>query len=157
LDIFSGSGCIGIAIAKNIKKSLVDFSDIEIKQIKINVKLNNRKNYKKIIKSDIFAKISSQYDLIIANPPYVPQSDAIKAPFEPLKAIKAGKDGLKIIRPFLSQISSFLSKNGLFIMEFHPSQVKILKTLLKEQGFNKFDFYKDQYNRYRYVIVYKLQ
>jgi len=42
-------------------------------------------------------------------------------------------------------------------MEFHPNQAKILKTLLKEQGFNKFDFFKDQYNRYRYVIVYKLQ
>ncbi len=160
LDIFSGSGCIGIAIAKNIKKTIVSFSDIDeenIKQIKINLKLNNIKNFKKVIKSDIFTKISSKYDLILANPPYVPHSDAIKAPSEPLKAIKAGKDGLDIIKPFLSQINQFLSKNGILIMEFHPNQVKILKTLLKEQGFNKFDFFKDQYNRYRYVIVYKLQ
>lgn len=154
MDIFSGSGCIGIAIAKNIKKSLVDFSDIEIKQIKINVKLNNLKNYKKIIKSDLFDKISNKYDLIIANPPYVPQSDAIKAPFEPLKAIKAGKDGLKIIKPFLSQISSFLSKNGLFIMEFHPDQVKQIKAMLSKHDLKNFTFYRDQYNRYRYVVIF---
>ncbi len=155
LDIFSGSGCIGLAIAKNIKNSLVTFSDIEnsnIKQIKINLKINQVKNYKKIIKSDIFSKISSKYDLIIANPPYVPHSDAIKAPFEPLKAIKAGKYGLDIIKPFLSQVSSFLSKNGLFVMEFHPDQVKAIKTILIEHGFENFQFYRDQYGRYRYVI-----
>lgn len=156
LDIFSGSGCIGIGVAKNIKKSIVDFSDIEnsnINQIKINLKINNIKNYKKVIKSDIFNKIKGKYDLIIANPPYVPQSDTIKAPFEPPKAIIANKDGLSIIKPFLSQIKGFLNKNGICIMEFHPNQVKNIKTMLVKHGLKNFTFYRDQYNRYRYVII----
>jgi release factor glutamine methyltransferase len=144
-------------LAKNISNSIIDFSDIEesnIKQIKINLKLNNIKNYRKVIKSDIFSKISHEYDVIVANPPYVPQSEAIQAPLEPLKAIKAGKYGLDIIKPFIEEIREYLNTNGIFVLEFHPNQSKILKTILKEYGFKKFDFYKDQYNRYRYVIVY---
>jgi HemK-like putative methylase len=156
LDIFSGSGCLGIATAKNIKNSIVDFSDIDennIKQIKINLKLNNIKNYKKIIKSDVFSKITGKYDLIIANPPYAPASDAIKAPFEPLKAITAGKDGLNVIRPFIAKISMFLSKNGLLIMEYHPNQINKIKTMLIKHGFKNFEFYQDQYKRSRYVLI----
>ena len=157
LDIFSGSGCIGIALAKAIPNSIIDFSDIEennIKQIKINLKLNNIENYRKIVKSDIFSKIVHKYDVIVANPPYVPQSEALQAPLEPVKAIKAGKYGLDILEPFIAEIREYLNNNGIFVLEFHPNQVKKLKTILKEYGFNKFDFYKDQYNRYRYVIVY---
>ncbi|MDD4784816.1 MAG: HemK family protein methyltransferase [Candidatus Paceibacterota bacterium] len=150
LDIFSGSGCIGISIAKNIKNTNIDFCDIEknnLDQIKINLKLNNIQNYQKILKSDIFSKINRKYDLILANPPYVPQSDAIKAPFEPQKTIIAGKDGLSIIRPFISQIKRFLNKNGVFIMEFHPNQVKSIKAMLIKHSFKDFEFYKDQYKR----------
>ena len=156
LDIFSGSGCLGIAIAKNIKNSIVDFSDIDqnmLKQIKINLKLNNIKNYKKIIKSDIFSKIKGKYDVILANPPYVPYSDVVKAPYEPQKAIIAGKDGLRIIQPFISKIKQFLNKHGILIMEFHPDRVKEIKTMLKKHDLNNFEFYKDQYNRNRYMII----
>lgn len=157
LDIFSGSGCLGIAIAKNIKKTIIDFSDIEennIQQIKINLKLNNIKNYQKILQSNIFDKITEKYDLIIANPPYVPLSDTVEAPFEPSKAILAGKDGLKLIQPFIEQIRQFLSKNSMFIMEFHPDQVNKLKIILKKHDFKNFEFFKDQYQRFRYVIIY---
>ena len=156
LDIFSGSGCLGIALAKNIKKAIVDFSDIDknnIKQIKKNLKINNIKNYKKVLLSDIFSNIAVKYDLILANPPYVPLSDTIKAPFEPLKAIKAGKDGLAIIKTFIAQSKNFLNPGGVFIMEYHSSQITKLKTMLKKHGFNNFEFHKDQYNRHRYVIV----
>ena len=156
LDIFSGSGCLGIAIAKNIKKSIIDFSDIEennIQQIKINLKLNNIKNYHKIIQSNIFDKIKGKYDLIVANPPYVPLSDTVKAPFESSNAIFAGKDGLKLIQPFIQQIKKFLSKNSMFIMEFHPDQVNKLKTMLEKHGFKNFEFFKDQYQRFRYVVI----
>jgi HemK-like putative methylase len=156
LDIFSGSGCLGISIAKNLKNSIVDFSDINenyIKQIKINLKINKIKNFKKVIKSDIFDKIPGKYDLILANPPYVPASDAIQAPFEDRKAILAGKDGLKLLKPFLAQLKAHLNSNGICIIEHHPDQVKVLKTMLLKHGFNNFEFRKDQYQRSRYAII----
>jgi len=156
LDIFSGSGCLGISIAKNFKNSIVDFSDVNenyLKQIKINLKINNIKNYKKVIKSDIFAKIPGKYDLILANPPYVPTSDTLKAPFEDRKAITAGKDGLKFLKPFLAQLKEHLNSKGICIIEHHPNQVKELKTILLKHGFNNFEFRKDQYLRFRYLII----
>lgn len=156
LDIFAGSGCIGIAVAKNIKKATVDFSDIDqnnIKQIKKNITINKVKNFKKVTISDIFSNISGKYDLILANPPYVPLSNTIKAPFEPPKAIVAGKYGLDIIEPFIAQIKSFLNKGGLFAIEHHPNQVPKIKTMLKKHGFKDFEFFQDQYNRPRYVVV----
>jgi HemK-like putative methylase len=156
LDIFSGSGCLGIATAKNLKNSIIDFSDLNenyLKQIKINLKINNIKNYKKVLKSDIFDKIPVKYDLILANPPYVPTSDTLKAPFEDRKAITAGKDGLKLIKPFIAQLKSHLNSNGICIMEYHPNQTSKLKTMLLKHGFNNFEFCKDQYQRFRYVII----
>ncbi len=156
LDIFSGSGCLGISVAKNLKKTTVDFSDLNekyLKQIKINLKINNISNFKKILKSDIFDKISGKYDLILANPPYVPTSDTLKAPFEDRKTITAGKDGLKLIKPFLSQLKAHLNQNGICIMEFHPGQTSKLKTMLLKHGFTNFEFCLDQYNRMRYIII----
>jgi len=38
-------------------------------------------------------------------------------------------------------------------MEFHPNQVKNIKTMLVKHGLKNFTFYRDQYNRYRYVII----
>jgi len=110
-------------------------------------------NFKNILKSDIFDKIPEKYDLIVANPPYVPTSDTLKAPYEDRKAITAGKDGLKLIKPFLTQLKDHLNSNGICIMEFHPNQVSKLKTMLLKHGFTNFEFCIDQYQRSRYVII----
>jgi len=97
LDMFSGSGCIGIAIMRHIENAQVVFADSQkncIEQIKINLKINGlshrlirtnkpmiQKRYS-VIKSDVFdglnrkSKIvnleSTQFDYIFANPPYIP-------------------------------------------------------------------------------------
>ena len=73
LDLFSGSGCIGLSILKNVENSYCDFGEIEdkfIEQIKINLEGIDENRYK-IIKTDIFLNITGKYDYILANPPYV--------------------------------------------------------------------------------------
>ena len=60
LDIFAGSGCIGLAIEKHIKNAQVYFAD--------KYQYFEHKNF---IKSDIFSKVVGKYDYIFANPPYV--------------------------------------------------------------------------------------
>ncbi|TSC96147.1 MAG: release factor glutamine methyltransferase, partial [Parcubacteria group bacterium Athens1014_26] len=89
LDIFSGSGCIGVAALKNIPGSRITFSEIDpqlIKQIKISLKLNkiSPKQYK-LIKSDTFKNITGRYDFILANPPYIPLKIKNKVQKEVLK------------------------------------------------------------------------
>src|SRR3989344_4964450 len=66
VDIFSGSGCIGISIMRHLPSSYITFTDSDkncIEQIKINIKLNSIDEKKcQIIQSDIFSNISSKFD-----------------------------------------------------------------------------------------------
>ena len=131
LDIFSGSGCIGISILKKKKDLLCDFADKDkksVEQIKINCKLNNinAKRYK-IIQSDIFAKVKGRYDYIFANPPYVAikkiysiQKSVLK--YEPKIALFGGSDGLYYIRKFLGKAKNHLNTGGKIFMEFSGEQ-----------------------------------
>ena len=163
LDIFAGSGCIGIAILKNIKNSFVDFVDIDKKaigQIKINLKLNKipRERYR-IYKSDLFEKIKDKdYNYIFANPPYVAkerlkevQPSVLK--YEPKTSFLAGKRGLFYIRKFLKEAKRFLKERGTVYLEFDPLQKKEIEDILKKKGYKNFKFFKDQFKKYRFVKV----
>ena len=149
LDIFAGSGCIGIAILKNIKKSQVDFGDIDdnaIKQIKINLKLNkiSPKRYK-VIKSNIFEKIKGKYDFIFANPPYVAKErlnevqESVKK-LDPKIAWYGGREGLKYIKAFLKKAKNYLKKRGIIFMEIDPFQKETIKKILEKYKYRSFNF-----------------
>jgi release factor glutamine methyltransferase len=165
LDIFSGSGCIGVVILKKRKGLLCDFADIDkkaIEQIKINCQLNKikRKRYK-IIRSDIFKKIKGKYDYIFANPPYVAtkkiyniQKSVLK--YEPKIALFAGSDGLYFIRKFLSDAKKHLNPDGKIFMEFSPEQKPAIEKIILSQPrdkYSNFEFKKDHNNRWRWVVV----
>jgi len=160
LDIFSGSGCIGIAILKNIKNCRMDFVDIDkksIEQIKINLKLNKiSKNRYRIFQSDIFAKIKREYSYIFANPPYVAterinevQPSVLK--YEPKIALFGGKKGLFYIKKFLKEAKKYLNRGGAIFMEFDPLQKKDIKNIIKKEGYRNPQFFKDQFNQYRWL------
>ncbi len=177
LDIFSGSGCIGIAVLKNIENSCVDFIDIEDKavaQIRINLKLNkiSPKRYR-IFKSDLFKELALRtssepqsnsrvegYNLIFANPPYVAeerikevQPEVLR--HEPKRALLAGKGGLFFIRKFLKDAKNFLKNNGIIYLEIDPQQIEEIKKILKKYNYSEFNFYKDQFKKYRWLKIRK--
>jgi release factor glutamine methyltransferase len=173
LDIFSGSGCIGIALLKNIKNCRMDFVDIDeraIKQIKINLKLNLPrtepkvlvrgkipKNRYRIYQSNIFEKLKNKkYNFIFANPPYVArerlkevQPSVLK--YEPKIALFGGKNGLFYIKKFFKEAKNFLAGNGVIFLEFSPEQKEDIKEILDKQGYRKYQFFKDQFKKYRYL------
>ncbi|MEK9134832.1 MAG: HemK family protein methyltransferase [Patescibacteria group bacterium] len=161
LDIFAGSGCIGVAVLKNIKNSRVDFVDIyegAIKQIKINLKLNriSPKRYK-IYKSDLFEKIRrKKYDVIFANPPYIATERINEVQLsvlekEPHIALFSGEKGLDIIKIFLREAKD---KSNMIFMEFDPLQKEDIKKMLEKFGYKKYQFFKDQFKKYRYLKCY---
>lgn len=164
LDIFAGSGCIGISILKNIENSKVDFAEINkkfLKQIKINLKINkiNPARYK-VIQSDIFQRIKGKYDYIFANPPYVATSRKYLVQnsvldFEPQTAIFAGSDGLFYIKRFLKEAKKHLKNYGKIYLEFDHFHKKELEKILSKFGYKNFKFFKDQYKKWRYVILVK--
>jgi len=163
LDIFAGSGCIGIAILKNIKDSFVDFIDIDkraIEQIEINLSLNKiLKSRYRIYKSNLFEKLkNSMYDFIFANPPYVAKErleevEPAVLKYEPKRAFLAGKGGLFYMRGFLKKAKNFLKQNGAIYLEIDPFQKEDIKNILLDEGYKKFKFFKDQFKKYRFVKI----
>jgi len=189
LDMFSGSGCIGVSIMRHIKGATVVFAEKNtnfIKQIKINLEINknlisnqpsgvpagparrlemrlqskmDKKRYK-IIQTDIFSNIKGKYDYIFANPPYIPTARKNKIQksvlgYEPRQALFGGMDGLFYIRKFLTQAKNFLNENGRIYMEFDPIQKNKIDKLMKGYGYKSFNFYKDQYIKWRYLSAQK--
>ncbi|MDD5146167.1 MAG: HemK family protein methyltransferase [Candidatus Pacebacteria bacterium] len=161
LDIFAGSGCVGIAALKHLKKSHCDFVDIDdnaLKQIRLNLKLNkiDKKRYK-VIKSDVFEKVKGQYDCIFANPPYIAQGEKSKVQksalnFEPQKALFAKDKGLFYIKKFLQQAKQFLADDGVIYLEFDSLQKRAIKRFLERRGCKGYHFFRDQFGKWRYLL-----
>ncbi len=130
LDIFCGSGCIGLAVLAKKPRAKADFADIDriyfpgIRRSARSNKISSRRF--RLIRSDIFKNISGKYNYILANPPYIPSSgrrvqSSVKK-FEPRQAVFAGRDGLKYIRPLLREAKAHLKPGGELILEFDPPQ-----------------------------------
>jgi release factor glutamine methyltransferase len=164
LDIFSGSGCIGIAVLKKLPNSCVVLSDSEviaIEQIRINAGLNNIDPSRyQIIRSDLFENITGKFDIIFANPPYISlknqdqiQKSVLK--YEPKPALFGGDDGLLYIEALLAQAKDFLGDQGKIYIEFDPPQENEIVKMIKRHGYSGHGFIKDQYNRLRCVYVAK--
>lgn len=171
LDIFAGSGCIGVAVLKNCPEfcKKVVFGEIDknlIKQIKLNLKINKipAKKYK-VIQSDIFEKIKgklapqkTRFDYIFANPPYVAEKrkhlvQKSVLDFEFHKALFGGEDGMFFINKFLKDAKKHLNKNGKIYLEFDSFQKKMIEKLLKQYKYKKFEFYKDQFKKWRWAEI----
>ena len=161
LDIFAGSGCVGIAILKNVKNAQVDFAEVNpkfVQQIKINLKLNKIPAYRyRVIQSDIFRNIKKRYDYILANPPYIPlknkkrvQAEVLK--YEPRSAIFGGRNGLFYVKKFLTAAPRHLNSGGEIWMEFDSPQKIAIEKLLQKQYY-EYQIYKDQYKKWRYVKI----
>ncbi len=160
LDIFAGSGCMGIAVLRAIPKSHVTFVEKNprfTEQIQINIKKNAISNRRfRIIQSDIFKKVRGRFDVILANPPYVGAQSRLEASvkcFEPKEAYWGGKNGLRVIRAFLKEAKDHLLPGGTIWMEHGAWQANYIRKTLAALKYQNFSFHRDQYGRPRYVVV----
>lgn len=162
LDIFSGSGCIGISIAKKRPLAKIIFSDIKLEnilQIKKNCKLNNISDKQiKIIQSDTFKNIPlKKYDYIFANPPYISLQkihtvQKTVLDHEDHLALFANDDGLFFIKECLEKIQTFLKNKGFMFIEFDPWQKELIDIFLKTKNIN-YEFVNDQYQKPRLLVI----
>lgn len=160
LDIFCGSGCIGLAVLKHRPEARADFADIEtgyfagIKKSARSNKISVRRL--RTIHSDVFKNIRTKYDYILANPPYIPRSgrrvqkSVLKN--EPHRALFGGADGLKFIRALLKNAPQHLKPGGELVFEFDPPQKNAISALRRRLR-HKVSFFRDQYGRWRYGIL----
>lgn len=139
-DVCSGSGCIGLTIAKLQKDSevtLFDISPVAIEVAEKNIELLGIKNAK-VIKKDILKEdLSEKYDLIVSNPPYIPKRDieglerTVKD-YEPISALTDGDDGLTFYKRLKELSEKHLNKGGAIFLEIGIDQLNDVKDIFGE-------------------------
>ena len=130
-DLCSGSGCIGITLAKLFPEANVycfEKSDIALGFIKKNIELNNVVNVR-VIEYDIFDGLPldlSHPDILVSNPPYIPTNDISELESEvrkePVMALDGGTDGLMFYRCICDKWLSLFNKSVFFALEFGIDQ-----------------------------------
>lgn len=163
LEIGIGTGVISISLLKNETRLFMDMVDINenaIRNSKKNADKLNVSHRTNIFHSDLYENISSKYDFIISNPPYIKTdeisslSEQIKN-YEPLNALDGGRDGVYFYRKIIEG-NNYLESQGFFAFEIGYDQAEKLRELLSENGFENFMLIKDLSNLDRVVIGMKI-
>jgi len=162
LDLFAGSGCIGIALLKHLPNTHVDFGEKDptlITQIEKNILLNDiDPKRSRIIATDVFSNITDTYDIITANPPYIdPEAETVDRSvldWEPHDALFAENRGLFFIEAFLHQAPKHLKTGGKVYVEFAKGQEKDIERLMEETDWQG-EIHSDQYGVPRWLSATK--
>ncbi|HEX7348621.1 MAG TPA: 50S ribosomal protein L3 N(5)-glutamine methyltransferase [Rhodanobacteraceae bacterium] len=147
LDLCTGSGCIGIAIAAYNPRWQVDIADISTDALALareNVAKHQIAAQVQVVQSDLFAGLGERrYDLIVSNPPYVTNDEHAALPgeyaHEPKLGLTAGSDGLDIALRILRDAPSHIADGGLLIVEVGDSE-RALAALLPDVPFVWLEF-----------------
>ena len=160
LDIGTGSGAIALALAKNRPDWTITASDISQAALDLarkNAEIQNLNIFLK--KSDCFSEISSKYDIIVSNPPYISRRDESEVGLnvlhsEPHLALFADEDGLAIYRRIAEESKGYLHDGGKIYLEIGYKQGQSVPTLFKENLPEKrVRTLKDQFGQDRMVVV----
>ena len=160
LDIGTGSGAIALALAKNRPDWTITASDISQEALDLarkNAEIQNLNIFLK--KSDCFSEISSKYDIIVSNPPYISRSDESEVGLnvlhsEPHLALFADEDGLAIYRRIAEEAKDYLNDGGKIYLEIGYKQGQSVPALFRENLPEKqVRTLKDQFGQDRMVVV----
>ncbi len=164
LDLCTGSGCIGISLKKDFPNINILLSDISKDALVVaseNAKKILPDEKITIIESDLFDSFSSehQFDLIISNPPYIPDAekntimpDVLN--FEPHLALFL-TEPTHFYKRLLSGVMNHLKEGGSFYMETHSDWANIVSQMSTELGFKTSLIKKDLSNKERFVKITK--
>ena len=160
LDIGTGSGCIAIALAKNLPNAMVyalDVSDNALEIAKINAhhnKVNVTFIHQNILET---SNLQQQFNIIVSNPPYVRNLEKNEISknvldFEPHLALFVDDDDALLFYRKIAQLAKVnLTKNGVLFFEINQYLASVTIDLLKSLSFNNIQLYKDVYNNDRMI------
>ena len=160
LDIGTGSGAIALALAKNRPDWSVTAADISQDALDLSLENANSQNLNLyFIKSDCFSEISSKYDIIVSNPPYISRADEVEVGLnvlhsEPHLALFADEDGLAIYRRIAEDSKDYLNDGGKIYLEIGYKQDQSVPALFMENIPDKrVRTLKDQFGQDRMVVI----
>ena len=160
LDLCAGSGVLGIAIAREVphaQVTAVEVSPEAFGYLEINSQALAPENT--LVKEDLGSfgaqSLDDSFDLVVANPPYVPKdlvpNDPEVADFDPPLALFGGDDGLDVVREILGFAPSILRPGGVIMIEHSNLQGESVKALLHEAGFRAISTEQDLVGRDRFT------
>ena len=139
VDVGTGSGCIALALAKELPAAQIDATDLSPAALEIACANAARHQLEQPIcfhKTDLLAGFPpDSFDLVVSNPPYVGESEEDQVQlevrkFEPRNAVFAGPTGLEVIERLVPQAKSALAPDGWLVMEISGTIVNGVKQLL---------------------------
>jgi release factor glutamine methyltransferase len=164
LDLCTGSGCIGLAVASRVKDARVTLADISREALNIakkNVMRNGFTGRVSCIQADALGKPAAflgKFDMIISNPPYITTADMTQLDhsvkdFEPHLALHGGEDGLDFYRSIARNYAAALKPGGYLAFEFGDDQGDDVCRILEENKYTILERTRDYNDRERAVIA----
>ena len=164
LDLCTGSGCIGLAIASRIRDARVTLADISREALavaKSNIvshKLTGRVSCVGVDALKNPPAFLGKFDMIISNPPYITGEEMKDIPvsvkdYEPHLALFGGLDGLDFYRAIAANFRSVLKPGGFIAFEFGDGQGDDVCRILIENGYTILERTKDFNDRERAVLA----
>jgi release factor glutamine methyltransferase len=142
VDVGTGSGCLAVALACELRNARVLATDVSAAAIAV-----ARRNAVKhgvaprvsFVQTSFLTGLRATADLIVANPPYVPEpSRGTLQPevgrYEPARALFSGADGMSAIRAIFADASRVLADAGLLVVEFGFGQAPLLRRDAERAG-----------------------
>ena len=137
LDLCTGCGCIAVAVAHYLPNTRVDAVDISPEALAVaarNVERHGLADRVRLLQSDLFQSVgTARYDLILANPPYVPLGALADLPgeyrAEPSLGLVSGVDGLDAVLRILAQAPGYLVEDGILVCEVGESEEPLAAAL----------------------------
>ena len=163
LDLCTGSGCVGIAMAVQMPGARVVMVDNDPKALSVcrkNVQRNKLDVRAMCIDADVTKKppiLMGKFDLITCNAPYIPTAeietlDSSVKDYEPYQALDGGEDGLDIIRSVITLWKSVLKDRGTIMLEIGEGQSEAVQYLLTRAGFSRTLALKDTAGTERIIV-----
>ena len=164
LDLCTGSGCVGLAIASRVKDAKVTLADLSAEALAVakqNIVLHHLTGRVSCVKANALEApptFMGKFDLIASNPPYISTREMLDLPhsvagFEPRMALCGGEDGLDFYRAIAVNYTKALKPGGYLSFEFGDGQGDDVCTILEANGYTILERKKDYNDRERAVIA----
>lgn len=149
LDMCTGSGCILLSLMRYKNEIAGVGADISEKALALARENAERLAVSaKFIRSDLFADVTGEFDVIVSNPPYIPTGvirtlEPEVREHEPLLALDGGADGLSFYRRLIAEAPSFLARFGRLFLEIGYDQGEAVCALMRAHGYENVRLCKD--------------
>lgn len=161
IDLGTGSGAIAIAIAKEVPQTqvyAVELSESAYEYAEGNIKANQVSVELRLgAMQEVVSDLVGQLDVVISNPPYIPNSaipiDPEVRDFDPELALYGGEDGLDVIRDISGIGAALLRKGGLLVLEHADGQSEAIRELLLNDGWFNVAAFQDAALRFRTITA----